>query len=156
MIAEDETINQLTIKAGTAGEFGFTAGQVSNEADLDITLADGSEDSIALDGAETIVDVQSLIVNKFGASKIAVNLVGDQLEIVDLTTPVNDGRMNIAAATNAFGTSVAGAGLGILGTSLGRRLGTNELRRYNDHSGRAFAAGLHSRPILHQHDRQQS
>ena len=129
LIAEDATINQLTIGAGTAAAFGFTVGQVSDQADLDITLADGTEDTVTLDGAETIGDIQSLIVNKFGASKIAVNLVGDQLEIVDLTTPVNGGRMRIAAATNAFGTSVAGAGLGILGAALDA---DSELTNYDD------------------------
>ena len=115
LVAEDDSINQLT---ATAAAFGFSGTEISDAADLSITLADGSQHAVSLDGAETLGDVQSKIHGAVGATNIAVTFVDDQIQLVDLTTPVNNGRMRIEAASDDLGTSAAGGALGILGQAL--------------------------------------
>ena len=122
LFAQDPTINQLTV---TKSAFGFSNGDPNspspgspdqgNLPDLVITLADGSPASnVVLDGAKTLGEVETKIE---AAANVSVTFVDDKIQLVDNSATPNDGRMTIEAASSALGTSAAGAGLGILGTT---------------------------------------
>ncbi|MEZ6133641.1 MAG: Ig-like domain-containing protein [Pirellulaceae bacterium] len=115
LVADEPAINQLTISTPA---FGFIGAEVSDQVDLVITLVDGTTHGIVLDGAETLGDIKQRIEIVDGApTGLVVSFVGDQIEITDASTQINENRLVIVAAGNALGTSPAGAGLGILGTT---------------------------------------
>lgn len=112
LLTDDVSINGVTV---TSGAFGFATGQSGDQADVVIETADGVRSEINLDGSETLADVKAKIE---AAANVTVTFTGDQINVTDNTTPVDEGRMVISAAGNDFGTSSAGGDLGIIATAL--------------------------------------
>ena len=109
LISDDPEINSITV---TQAAFGFEVGDSGDQYDLLITLGDGTTVDVNLDGSEDLDDVKDAI--EAAGPTLSVEFVGDQIHITDSSTIVEDNRLTIAAGSDSFGTSPAGAVLGIL------------------------------------------